>query len=97
MSNFIISTGTIDKKTYLPIIYIILNAFKKIFYNYIVLNHILTYVECLGYSTGQMLTFFVTAIIKYNNNNNNKNNRTVMKIDYKSYFILFLILTFYRI
>lgn len=66
MANFIFSLGITSKKLLLPLIYIIVYALMNIYYFYNVDNLVVLYLDGFGFSIGQILTYFISNLIRYN-------------------------------
>ena len=95
MSNFIFSLGTINKKLLLPFIYIILYIFINILAGG--KNDIVTfYLSSFGQSIGQIMTYFIGRITKYESESSEKNEKLIKHYK-RDYFFLFLVCVFYII
>ena len=96
MENFIFRLGTINKKLLLPLIYIIIYICINIFWNYTVYNEFTFYLESIGFSIGQTMTYILGRAWKYHNVTRNSNLNKTKKY-FKNYSILFLIDAFYML
>ena len=95
MENCIFQLGTINKKLLLPLIYIIIYICINIFWNYTEYDELIFYLEGVGFSVGQMITYLLGNAWKYRYVSR-KSIRKKSKI-FKNYSILFLIDSFYMI
>ena len=89
----IIILGTIDKKLFFPLIYIIIYAGIIIYWNNQDYNIISFYIEKFGYSIGQFLAIFMNKAFKYKRIVKPK--KTLEKNYFKYYSFLALITIFY--
>ena len=96
MENCIFQLGTINKKLLLPLIYIIIYICINIFWNYTEYNEFIFYLEGVGFSVGQMITYLIGNAWKYHYVSR-KSTRNKTKNYFKNYSILFLIDSFYMI
>ena len=65
MSKCFVSLGTIDKKLFLPLFYIIIHIFLLFYWEANRYNYASYYIEYLGCSIGEMTTFFIGILFKY--------------------------------
>ena len=93
MKNCIFQLGTINKKLLLPLIYIVIYICINIFWNYTEYDELIFYLEGVGFSVGQMITYLLGNAWKYRYVSR-KSIRKKSKI-FKNYSILFLIDSFY--
>ena len=96
MAKFIFSLGVIEKKSLLPLIYVISHICVNIYKNYAVNELFDTYIENLGICFGQLMTFFVGRLIKYRSKTHQKIKRPFLHY-IKDYIILFIISSFYML
>ena len=93
MENFIFRLGTINKKLLLPLIYIIIYICINIFWNYTEYNEFTFYLESIGFSIGQIITYSLGRAWKYHNatrNSNLKKKKLFQKLLYTIFDRLFL-------
>ena len=96
MADFIISLGDINKKLLIPLIYIIIYIIINFYSCSNESNEVTLFLQGLGFSIGQILSYPVGNIINYRSINEKKNKNTLIQY-IKNYFILFLIDCFYMI
>ncbi len=96
MSGFIISLGLINKKLYFPIIYIIIKIITNICWIYVDYNLVSLYISTIGISAGQISSFLVSKLMKYQKISPKKKEK-VNKQYIKDYLFLFLILLAYNL
>ena len=97
MSKFIISLGIVNKKLFLPLIYLIVYSLINIFYFYNVNDLVSVYLDGFGFSTGQILTYFFSNLIRYTQITTKNKKKSKRQNFIKDYFFLFLIDAFYMV
>ena len=97
MSKFIISLGIVNKKLFLPLIYLIVYSLINIFYFYNVNDLVSVYLDGFGFSTGQILTYFFSNLIRYTQITTKNKKKSKRQNFIKDYFFLFLIDVFYMV
>ena len=97
MSNFFISLGTINKKYFLILIYVISYILYYIYLteNEDESNEVTYFIDCFGYSFGEIFSFFIATKIKYHGITVKKDKSKKKYI--KGYLILIIIDAFYMI
>ena len=96
MSNFFISLGNLNKKLFLPFIYIIVYIIVNFYYFYNEYNVAIMFLEHFGFSFGEMMTYFIAYSFKYQSTLEKKKKKSLIK-SFKDYFALFLINIFFMI
>ena len=96
MSNFFISLGNLNKKLFLPFIYIIVYIIVNFYYFYNEYNVAIMFLEHFGFSFGEMMTYFIAYSFKYQSTLEKKKKKSLIK-SFKDYFPLFLINIFFMI
>ena len=97
MSNCIISLGVINKKLFIPLIYIIIYFFVHFINQNAEYNEVYLYLDGFGYSLGELSSFFVPQFLKYRRIGSKKRKKTLVKQYFKDFSNLLLILSFYMI
>ena len=97
MSNCIISLGVINKKLFIPLIYIIIYFFVHFINQNAEYNEVYLYLDGFGYSLGELSSFFVAQFLKYRRIDSKKRKKTLVKQYFKDFSNLLLILSFYMI
>ena len=97
MSNCIISLGVINKKLFIPLIYIIIYFFVHFINQNAEYNEVYLYLDGFGYSLGELSSFFVAQFLKYRRIGSKKRKKTLVKQYFKDFSNLLLILSFYMI
>ena len=96
MAKFFISLGIINKKMLFLLVYIGLVIFINIYNLSFKYNEVSLFIDGLGFSLGECLTFVVNRIFKYNRISTKKK-KVSLKQYLKDYSILFVINTFFMI
>ena len=65
MSHFIISLGVINKKMLFPLLYILVVVSRNIFDLFHLYNEVSLFLGGFGFSTGELLVYFLSKIFKY--------------------------------
>ena len=89
----IVSLGIIDKKLFLPLLYVIIKFSNSIYWHYHKYNIISLFIESFGYSISQIMTIFLRRAFKYTGIHKNKKAFTQSR--FKDIFFLFLLELFY--
>ena len=96
MAKFFISLGIINKKMLFLLVYVGLVIFINIYSLSFKYNEVSLFIDGLGFSLGECLTFVVNRIFKYNRISTKKK-KVSLKQYLKDYSILFVINTFFLI
>ncbi len=90
MPKFIISLGVIEKKSFLPLIYVLSQIGLNIYKNNCINDIVSTYLLSFGVCIGIIMTYFIGSIIKYRSKTPKKTKRAFLHY-IKDYLILFVI------
>ena len=94
-AHFIISLGVINKKMLFPLVYILVIIIRNIFGLFYLHNEASLFLDGFGFSTGELLVFFLSKIFNYRRTLIKKKKKMPMKQYIKDYSILFFINTFF--